>query len=267
MCIRLAAATIFLVWMPLAATSLALGASAGQAPAGPSPQPRSLHFSLQRFGDVLRIRWIHEQRGRTEAVAIAFQLTGTNPSRQKFKLQVYGDSTSRHKKSFKAGQPIVFEARGTPQPYEVRVSKVDRLWISGEVVQTDPKARIDIDLYSRDFRFQKDGPNARWHPDAKPTPAFPFGQAIREPEVLRSRIPMYTGAAIKARVEGLVLVRVVVRKDGSVDFDEVLISAGFFGLDESVIESITNDWQFRPAMLDGKPIDFQLTIKVIFSMF
>lgn len=68
--------------------------------------------------------------------------------------------------------------------------------------------------------------------------------------------PRYTNEAIRARVSGYGLIRVVIRADGSIDPDNIRILRHLsHGLDESTIEEVLNSWKFRPATsANGKAV-------------
>ena len=72
--------------------------------------------------------------------------------------------------------------------------------------------------------------------------------------------------ARKARVEGIVLIQAVIRKDGSVDSFRVLRGLGY-GLDESAINTIATKWRFRPGAMHGVPVDVQANIEVTFRLY
>ena len=84
--------------------------------------------------------------------------------------------------------------------------------------------------------------------------------------VLAQPLPQYTEQARKARVEGIVVLQAVVRKDGTVDSFRVLRGLGY-GLDESAINTIATKWRFRPGTLNGQPVDVQANIEVSFKLY
>ena len=85
------------------------------------------------------------------------------------------------------------------------------------------------------------------------------------PVVLRKPTPSYTAAAIGARVEGVVLLRGIVRRNGRVDTLIVVEGLGY-GLDENAIREISSSWRFRPGMRNGQAVDVWATIKVTFNL-
>jgi uncharacterized protein len=94
---------------------------------------------------------------------------------------------------------------------------------------------------------------------------YVVGPGIEEPVALFQPLPAYTAEARAARVEGIVFVQAVIRKDGTVDSFKVLRGLGY-GLDESVINAISTKWRFRPGTLKGEPVDVQANIAVSFRL-
>jgi periplasmic protein TonB len=89
---------------------------------------------------------------------------------------------------------------------------------------------------------------------------------LKNPEILVDPKPEYTEEARKSRTEGLVVIQAIVRKNGTVDSFHVLQSLGH-GLDESAIRTIATKWRFKPAQLNGMPVDVLVNIEVRFRMF
>jgi TonB family protein len=95
---------------------------------------------------------------------------------------------------------------------------------------------------------------------------YVVGGGVRPPVPLAQPLPLYTEDARKARVEGLVLVQAIVRKDGTVDSFKVIRGLGY-GLDESAISTIATRWRFKPGTLNGVPVDVQANIEVSFRLY
>ncbi len=89
---------------------------------------------------------------------------------------------------------------------------------------------------------------------------------IKMPVVIYMPNPPYSAGAREAKVEGLVVLQAVVRKDGSVDSFKVLQGVGY-GLDESAIRTIAKEWKFTPGRVNGKPVDVRVNIEVSFSLY
>ncbi len=97
--------------------------------------------------------------------------------------------------------------------------------------------------------------------------AFIAGRnGVGYPQSIRRPMPAYTEDARRARIEGVLVVSAIIRKDGTVDPIKVVKSLGY-GLDESAIDTISKAWLFKPAMTqDGTPVDVQANIEVTFRL-
>lgn len=97
-------------------------------------------------------------------------------------------------------------------------------------------------------------------------PVYRVGdEGLQSPRLIRRTLPGYTAEAQRKRVEGKVLVRAVVRKDGSIDSFEVLKTPGY-GLDKQTIREISENWEFQPGEKDGEPVDVYVSIEVSFTL-
>jgi TonB family protein len=77
--------------------------------------------------------------------------------------------------------------------------------------------------------------------------------------------PPYTLEALNKGMEGTVLLRFIVRKDGTADSFRFLQGLGY-GLDESAVYTIANLWHFQPGALKGNPVDVQIDMPVSFAL-
>lgn len=110
------------------------------------------------------------------------------------------------------------------------------------------------------------GPGVGAGPGGPGDGIYTVGGGVRAPIPIMQPLPLYTEEARKARVEGLVLLQAVVRKDGTVDSFKVIRGLGY-GLDESAINTIATKWRFRPGTLNGQPVDVQANIEVSFRLY
>lgn len=84
------------------------------------------------------------------------------------------------------------------------------------------------------------------------------------PSVLYKQEPEFSEEARRAKVQGTIVVEVVVGTDGKAHDIRVRNSLGL-GLDEKAVEAVSQ-WRFRPAMRAGKPIATGATIYVNFRL-
>jgi TonB family protein len=99
-----------------------------------------------------------------------------------------------------------------------------------------------------------------------PTGVYMAGGPVQSPRVVYQSLPSYTQAARDARAEGIVILEAIVRKDGSIDQIKVLQGLGY-GLDESAISTIKNEWKFQPGTLNGQPVDVRIFIETSFRLY
>src|SRR5205085_5398132 len=85
-----------------------------------------------------------------------------------------------------------------------------------------------------------------------------------QPEEIDRVVPRYPPAARAANVSGRVVIRGIVRKDGTIDNVEVIKDLPF-GLGEAAREAVER-WRFRPATYRGEPIDVYYTVTVTFRL-
>jgi periplasmic protein TonB len=95
---------------------------------------------------------------------------------------------------------------------------------------------------------------------------FAIGNGVKEPIGLYQPLPNYTEDARKARIEGIILLQVIILKNGAVGDVRVLRGLGH-GLDESAIRTIVTQWRFKPATLKNRPVDVRANIEVDFRLY
>ncbi|HEX6158901.1 MAG TPA: TonB family protein [Thermoanaerobaculia bacterium] len=93
-------------------------------------------------------------------------------------------------------------------------------------------------------------------------PAVPPGGT--QPEELDRVVPSYPPMARRAGVQGPVVVRGIVRRDGTIDNVEVIRDLPY-GLGNAARAAVRK-WRFRPATYRGEPIDVYYTVTVNFRL-
>jgi TonB family protein len=85
-----------------------------------------------------------------------------------------------------------------------------------------------------------------------------------QPEELDRAIPRYPVAARRASIQGAVVIRGIVRSDGTIDNLEVIKDLPY-GLGDEARRAVSR-WRFRPATYRGEPIDVYYTVTVNFRL-
>ena len=92
------------------------------------------------------------------------------------------------------------------------------------------------------------------------------GNGVTLPRVLHEEKPQYTSDAMRAKVQGTVLIECVVRPDGSVGDVQLVRSLDpTFGLDQQAIAA-AKKWRFAPGTRLGEPVPVLVTIELTFTL-
>jgi protein TonB len=92
------------------------------------------------------------------------------------------------------------------------------------------------------------------------------GGASARPDYGINPKPPYPLVARRMGAQGVVLLRVHVRADGSVSEVSVARSSGFSQLDDSALQTVRDSWRFMPARLDGVPVASWVEVPIRFVL-
>ena len=96
--------------------------------------------------------------------------------------------------------------------------------------------------------------------------AYRPGNGVETPRLLREVKPQYTAQAMRAKVQGEVLLECIVLPDGTVGNIRVVRSLdSAFGLDQEAIKA-ARQWRFQPGTKDGAPVAVRAQIEINFRL-
>lgn len=99
-----------------------------------------------------------------------------------------------------------------------------------------------------------------------PPGIFPAGRlGVTVPELIYKPEPSFSDEARKSKTQGMVLLLLVVGRDGRPYDIRVGQSLGM-GLDEKAMEAV-KQWRFRPATKDGQPVATRIAVQVDFHLY
>lgn len=112
--------------------------------------------------------------------------------------------------------------------------------------------------------------------DAQPTPAQPaatkdgdlveLSSDVVKPEVLSKTNPAYPQVAEAKKIEGTVILSLLISEKGEVSDVKLLRGAGgASGLNEAAMAAVRK-WKFRPAVKDGKRVKVWMTYPIVFKL-
>jgi protein TonB len=99
--------------------------------------------------------------------------------------------------------------------------------------------------------------------DADSVGAIRVGHSIREPKKIVDVKPIYPGIAQSAQVQGIVILEILVDREGSVADAKVLRSIPL--LDQAAIDAVSQ-WKYVPTLLNGVPVSLVMTVTVNFTL-
>jgi periplasmic protein TonB len=92
------------------------------------------------------------------------------------------------------------------------------------------------------------------------------GNGVSLPQLLYEAKPQYTPDAMRAKLQGEVLVQAVVMPDGTTQNVRVIRSLdAAFGLDQEAVRAV-RQWRFRPGMRQGQAVPVEITVAVNFNL-
>lgn len=102
---------------------------------------------------------------------------------------------------------------------------------------------------------------AKAAPKAAPAVQPPSAEA----QGLQNRAPKYPQLSRKKKEQGTVLLKLLVKADGTVSNISVAKSSGFSRLDQAALQAVKH-WRFVPAKQQGKAIDFWYEMPMTFAL-
>ncbi|HMH02151.1 MAG TPA: energy transducer TonB [Terriglobales bacterium] len=94
---------------------------------------------------------------------------------------------------------------------------------------------------------------------------YHVGGGVSAPRTLYAPDPEYSEEARRAKVQGSVLLALIVGPDGNPHDLHLMRSLGM-GLDEKALEAVRT-WRFEPARKDGVPVAVQISVEVNFRLY
>ena len=98
----------------------------------------------------------------------------------------------------------------------------------------------------------------------QPREPYRIGNGVSAPTLIEKFDPEYTKQALDEKIEGIVVLHVIVAASGITE-DIYVIRSLDSGLDRKAIEAVKR-WRFKPGTRQGKPVDVKATIEVRFRL-
>jgi TonB family protein len=89
------------------------------------------------------------------------------------------------------------------------------------------------------------------------------GGSVRAPKKVVDVKPEYPADARAAKIEGVVILGIVIGEDGSVIGTTVLRSIP--ALDQAAVDAV-RQWEFEPTVLNGEPVEIEMAVTINFTL-
>jgi protein TonB len=95
---------------------------------------------------------------------------------------------------------------------------------------------------------------------------YTVGNGVLAPRLIREVKPGYTSEALRARIQGVVVLRTTILPDGSVGGVRVVRSLDrLFGLDDEAVKTVKL-WRFTPGTLAGRAVAVVVDVELTFTL-
>jgi len=233
--------------------------SAGSAnPATDDPGAAELYlFAAEEGGDRRRLR-------AAVAVALAFHALLLLVPNLRSETVAQAEEPPRQ---LLVIQPVRFKPPEPPPPERPPEQKPTVVPVP-DPTPLDPEPLRDIDAIPLPADRIGWNPVPIDFPDAPPEPEpdepILVGGDVARPQAIFAPKPLYTEVARKTRIQGPVILQVVLDKQGLVHDVQVLKGLPM-GLTEQAVDAVSR-WRYQPATLNDKPVEVYMTITIFFNL-
>lgn len=146
----------------------------------------------------------------------------------------------------------------------IRQWRYESFMLDGKPVRVKAKVTVAFSLDEKRTADLAKGASAASDEAQIPSQPIKLGPGVTPPRVLFRTEPVYTQQARDAKLQGVVVLAMVVSAEGNPQ--DVRVEKGLgMGLDEAAIEAL-KQWRFQPAKLNGRLVAIQLTVEVNFVL-
>jgi len=152
------------------------------------------------------------------------------------------------------------EEQQIPKPKSKKVPIPDPTPDEPEPIRIDEPEEIDVpEVDDLDIFILPEAP-----PPLEPKGPIHVAGDVTAPERLSAPQPQYTEIARKARIQGTVVLQATIDRNGDVTDTKVLKPLPM-GLAEAAVSAV-EQWKFKPATLNGRPVAVYYSLTVTFQL-
>jgi TonB family protein len=94
---------------------------------------------------------------------------------------------------------------------------------------------------------------------------YKVGRGVTPPKAVYNPVPEFTDEARRKKIQGIVILDLIVNSDGTVR-DVNVVKSLEPGLDRQAIATV-GKWKFQPATKDGKPVAVKISVETNFRLY
>lgn len=164
--------------------------------------------------------------------------------------------------SGKPGQPVEVAGASAGNEIRVRLAYTPKFFsatvnvINGKTIVDEFRTWWQLD--------PSDSPTPSLTPVLDAAGAFRVGGDVKAPVVIRRVNPQYPEEARRNHITGIVILEVLIGKDGRVK-DAAVLKPLPLGLDQAAVDAVRK-WQFQPGTLNGEPVDVIFSLTINFTL-
>ena len=94
-------------------------------------------------------------------------------------------------------------------------------------------------------------------------PRIRVGGNVQSVRIVKKVTPVYPPLAKQARIQGIVVLSVIIGKDGKVQ--NITVDSGHALLVQPALDAV-RQWEYQPTLLNGEPVEVSTTVEVNFTL-
>jgi TonB family protein len=161
--------------------------------------------------------------------------------------------------------PLLLQRQGRVPLYDARFSDgaTEVLWQYFAYVDGGFRYIGNLSAYPPDLPKKQIAPPGEQSTAEAPETRIRVGANVQAARLIHQEVPKYRREAKDARIQGTVIIRAIIAKDGSIR--EAHVVEGVCVLAEPALDAVRK-WRYSPTLLLGEPVEVDTTISVVFTL-
>jgi len=161
--------------------------------------------------------------------------------------------------------PLLLQRQGSAPLYDARFSDgaTEMIWQYFAYVDGGFRYVGNLSAYPPALPRKQSAAAGTQPTDGTPEKTTRVAANVQAAKLIHQEVPKYRQEAKDARIQGTVLIRAIIAKDGSIR--EAHVVEGVCLLAEPALDAVRK-WRYSPTLLMGEPVEVDTTITVVFTL-